>query len=108
MPDPFKPGGDIPMIVPLRASGSVYIDNPNPFTKFLPWTTSRKCGDSRYLETRMNALKYGYGKNMDVKKLVNDVYGEEFLPDPYKWECVECPYGGSCKGDIFWEGIINF
>jgi hypothetical protein len=105
MPDPFKLGGDIPMPVPLRASGAVYADNPNPFTKFLPWTTSRKCGDRRYLETRMNALKYGFGKNMEVKKLVADVYGEEFLPDPYKWECVNCPYGGSCKGDIFWEGI---
>ena len=105
MPDPFKVGGDVPMPVPLRASGAVYADNPNPFTKFLPWVTSRRCGDSRYLETRMTATKYGAGKNMNVKRLVKDLYGEEFLPDPYKWECVECPEGASCRGDIFWEGI---
>ena len=104
MPDPQKQG-DIPMIVSQRASGSAYTDNPNPFTKFLPYKISTKCGDKRYLETRFDPLKYGEGKLMNVRGLTKDVYGKEFLPDPYKWDCVACPEGASCKGPIYWKGM---
>ena len=104
MPDPGKEG-DIPMLVSLRGSGSPYTDNPNPFTKFLPYKTTDKCGDKRYLETRINPINYGEGKLMAIKTLVNDMYGDEFLPDPQKWDCVECPEGASCMGNVYWKGI---
>ena len=104
MPDPKKIG-DIPMLVPLRGSGSPYTENPNPFTKFLPYRTSKKCGDKRYLETRVTALNYGEGKLMALTTLVNDLYGDEFLPDAQKWECVPCPEGASCMGNVYWKGV---
>ena len=43
------------------------------------WITAGECGDTRYLDNNSSMLQ--------------------------DWQCVNCPAGGDCSGDILWDGV---